>query len=120
MKKWILAAALLGTAVGAQAAPLKNSADIKDHTAMGAQVRFAGDIDQNLDAHHFILRDKEGKMELVIGDRVQGRKLLRPGNAAMVVGKVMHTKSGVALNVSRILDIDGARPEMMNIHEDKQ
>ena len=119
MKKWILTAALASTAAVAHAAPLENSAQIKQHTAAGTQVRFAGDIDQNLDAHHFILRDKDGKMEIQVGGGVQGRTLLRPGNAAMVVGKVAHTQHGVELKVSRILDIDGARPEMMNIHQDK-
>lgn len=119
MKKWILAAALVSTVAVAQAAPLKNSANIKHHTAVGAKVRFAGDIDQNLDPHHFVLSDKQGKMEIIVGDKVQGRTLLRPGNATMVAGRVVHTKKGVELKVYRILDIDGARPQMMNIHQDK-
>lgn len=121
MKKWLSTLILAGFVTVAHAgdAPFTEIPEVINDTATGDQVEVIGNIAKTLSPHHFMLKEKTDRLEIIVPKAVPGSDKLRPGIRANVVGKVARSDGKAHLTVSKVVTINGARPDMMTPHESR-
>ncbi|MZR62677.1 NirD/YgiW/YdeI family stress tolerance protein [Alcanivorax sp. DP30] len=108
--KTLMAAALLILAASASADSdmLHSSADISAHTAAGTPVQLKGEILQSLGNDRYLLRDREGRIEIQLPGKLTAGQTLDPGTRLTISGEVEQTSTHPRVDAHKLHSLKSA------------
>ena len=108
--KTLMASALLVVAAIASADSdmLHSSTDITANTPAGTPVQLKGEILQSLGNHRYVLRDRDGKIEIELPGTLTAGRTLDPGTRLIISGQVAQTPPHPRVDADKLHSLKSA------------
>ena len=99
---------LLATTTSADSDMLHSSADISPHTAAGTPVQLKGEILKSLGDNRYLLRDREGRIEIQLPGKLTAGQTLDPGTRLIISGEVEQTPTHPRVDARKLHSLKSA------------
>lgn len=99
---------LLATTANADSDMLHSSADISAHTAAGTPVQLKGEILKSLGENRYLLRDREGRIEIQLPGKLTAGQSLAPGTRLTISGEVQQTPTHPRVDARKLHSLKSA------------
>ncbi|MCK0154080.1 NirD/YgiW/YdeI family stress tolerance protein [Alcanivorax sp. S6407] len=99
---------LLAALASADSEMLHSSADISASTANGTPVQLQGEILQALGDDRYLLRDRDGRIEIELPGKLTAGRVLDPGTRLIISGQVEQTAAHPRVDADKLHSLKSA------------